>query len=199
MREGEIAKLEWSMLDRGGPTWVLNLPSSITKNGRGRALGLRGEVRSIIERRIKARRLDCPLIFHRTSKGQTGQPLKAFDKLWRKALAAAKLPPDRIFHDLRRSAVRNLIRAGVDPSVGLKISGHRPLDARPLQTSLVRQRRSQASPWPTATFRLNRRSATSKRDNSGTFPLRWERKALSVSAGWQKRVGIVDRVLTEPA
>jgi hypothetical protein len=38
-------------------------------------------------------------MFHRTSKGRTGQPLKAFDKVWRKALAAAKLPPTRIFHD----------------------------------------------------------------------------------------------------
>ncbi len=63
-------------------------------------------------------------IFHWTSKGQFGRPFKSFDKLWRKALAAAKLPPDRIFHDLRRSAVRNLIRAGVDPSVAMKISGH---------------------------------------------------------------------------
>jgi hypothetical protein len=59
------------------------------------------------------------------SKGRAGQPLKAFDKVWRKALVAAKLPPNRIFHDLRRSAVRNLIRAGVDPSVAMKISGHR--------------------------------------------------------------------------
>jgi len=91
----------------------------------GRKKGLQGEVRSIIERRIRARRLDCSLIFHRTSKGRTGQPLKAFDKVWRKALAAATLPPTRIFHDLRRSAVRNLIRAGVDPSVAMKISGHR--------------------------------------------------------------------------
>jgi integrase len=93
MRKGEIPKLEWSMFDRGGPTWVLNLPGSITKNGRERALGLQGEVRSIIERRIRARRLNCPLIFHRTSKGQPGQPLKAFDKLGRNALAAATLPP----------------------------------------------------------------------------------------------------------
>jgi len=125
MRKGEIAKLEWSMLDRSGPTWVLNLPGSITKNGRGRALGLQGEVRTIIERRLRARRFDCPLIFHRTSKGRAGAPILAFDRTWRNALRAAKLPPSRIFHDLRRSAVRNLIRAGVDPSVAMKISGHR--------------------------------------------------------------------------
>jgi hypothetical protein len=71
------------MLDRSGPTWILNLPDSITKNGR---------------------------------KGRTGAPILAFDRTWRNALRAAKLPPGRIFHDLRRSAVRNLIRAGVDPS-----------------------------------------------------------------------------------
>jgi integrase len=60
MRKGEIAKLEWSMLDRSAPTWVLNLPGNITKNGRGRALGLQAEVRSIIERRLRARRFRLP-------------------------------------------------------------------------------------------------------------------------------------------
>jgi integrase len=125
MRKGEAAAMEWSMLDRSGPTWVLNLPGSIAKTGDSRVLPLAGTAKAIIERRLAARRLGCDWIFHRTSKGQPGQPIKAFDKAWANALKAAKLPKDRLFHDLRRSAVRNLVRAGVDPLQAMAVSGHK--------------------------------------------------------------------------
>jgi hypothetical protein len=47
----------------------LRIPAAITKNRTGRILGLEGDVRTIIERRLRVRRFDCPLIFHRECKG----------------------------------------------------------------------------------------------------------------------------------
>src|SRR5204863_8452742 len=86
------------------------------KTRKPRRLPLRGPLRAIIERRVAARRLDCALIFYRL---QDGKPEAVYDfrKAWRTACGAAGLISGvngRTFHDLRRTAVRNMIRAGVD-------------------------------------------------------------------------------------
>jgi integrase len=119
MRRGELVRLTWQMLDVSAEPWVLRIPATITKNSTPRSFGFDGEARAIIERRIAARRMDCPLIFHRG-----GQPIGQFWEPWRAALSAAGLPAGRLFHDLRRSAVRNLIRSGVDQVTAMKVSGH---------------------------------------------------------------------------
>ena len=116
MRRGEIARLEWSMLDKN----VLFIPGTITKNKKGRSFGFAGEAAEIMSRRVQARRLGCPLIFHRE-----GRPMGPFRDLWRSALKRAGLPQDRLVHDLRRSAVRHLVQSGVDPLIAMKVSGHR--------------------------------------------------------------------------
>jgi len=125
MRKGELARLTWDMLDRTGTPWVLRIPGAITKNRTGRTLGLEGEVKAIIERRLRVRRFDIPLIFHRVCKGKPGRPITDFWDVWKNALQAAGLPLGRLFHDLRRSAVRTLIRAGVDETTAMKVSGHK--------------------------------------------------------------------------
>ncbi|MGI9079149.1 MAG: tyrosine-type recombinase/integrase, partial [Gemmatimonadaceae bacterium] len=73
----------------------------------------------MIERRLACRHLDCPLIFHRD-----GEPIREFRKAWASALKRASLGELRL-HDLRRSAVRNMVRAGVDPAIAMKVYGHR--------------------------------------------------------------------------
>lgn len=113
------------MLDRSGTARALRIPGAIAKNKKHRALKLEGVVHAIMERRLRARRFDCPLVFHLTLKAEPGQPIQDIRIMWRQALKDAQLPPGSLFHDLRRSAVRTLIRSGVDPLVAMKVSGHR--------------------------------------------------------------------------
>ncbi len=61
----------------------------------------------------------CPYVFHRA-----GEPVKEFRRPWKKACEAAGVPELK-FHDLRRTAVRNMRRAGVAQVVRMRITGHR--------------------------------------------------------------------------
>ncbi|MBX7185032.1 MAG: site-specific integrase [Vicinamibacteria bacterium] len=124
-RKGEASALAWAMLDRSGAVWVFQIPATIAKNKHGRTLPVVGVARSVIERRLQARRLGLDLVFHRTSKGKPGQPVALFDKAWRNALKAAGLPSERLFHDLRRSAARNLRRAGASETESMRVTGHK--------------------------------------------------------------------------
>src|SRR5262245_64479324 len=78
---------------------------------------LRGELRALLEAQAQQRTLDCPLVFHH------GLPLGDFRKPWRAACAARGLG-GLLVHDLRRSAVRNMIRAGVPERIAMAASGH---------------------------------------------------------------------------
>jgi integrase len=51
-------------------------------------------------------------------------PVGRFDKVWRKACQEAGVP-GRLVHDFRRSAVRNMTRAGVPEKIAMSISGHK--------------------------------------------------------------------------
>jgi hypothetical protein len=78
-----------------------------------------------MDRRLGARRLDCRLIFHRVSRGRPGQSIKDFRHQWKATLNAGNLTPGLVPYDLRRSALRNMVRGGRDYVVAMKISDHR--------------------------------------------------------------------------
>jgi integrase len=122
----EILPLTWRQVDfRAG---VVTLDPGTTKNREGRTFPLIPELRALLadqrattdalQKRINA---IVPWVFHRT---EHGRPLKGFTKSWRAACRAAGLP-GRIPHDFRRTAVRNLERAGVPRSVAMAMVGHR--------------------------------------------------------------------------
>jgi integrase len=121
MRKGEIASLAWEDVDGD----VIRLRAENAKNGEARMIPLEGELAELIERRRTAREIEidkvpmiASLIFHRA-----GQPVADLRKAW--ATACKKAGVRRLFHDLRRSACRNMVTAGVPQTIAMKVSGHK--------------------------------------------------------------------------
>jgi integrase len=96
------------------------------KNGEGRMFPLTPRLRAVLEQqRDRTRALErargqiIPWLFHRD-----GVPIKSFRRSWRTACRLAGLP-GKIPHDFRRTAVRNLERAGVPRSAAMRMVGHK--------------------------------------------------------------------------
>ncbi|HVA82189.1 MAG TPA: site-specific integrase [Candidatus Binataceae bacterium] len=124
-RLSEMRGLAWSEVQLAEPRAFKTDPSQIvlradrSKNGRARILPLRGELRAILMRALARRSPHTDLVFHHRHR-----PLADFRRAWRSACARAGVP-GLLIHDLRRSAIRNFVRAGVRESVAMALSGHR--------------------------------------------------------------------------
>jgi integrase len=153
MREGEILAIEWTQVDLLEN--VITLSPTQTKTKKGRQVPIIPELRALLLEQRAARREECPLVCFRLDHKGHAVPIRSFRKAWYSAclkaglgrfepvvdsegkpeFAASRGPRSKpkvkqryvgqIFHDLRRSGVRSLIRAGISRDVAKKISGHK--------------------------------------------------------------------------
>jgi integrase len=116
-RIGEMRTLQWKSVNLTANE--LRLIPEHSKNKKAREVALRGKLLEVIERAHRERRLDCPFVFH-----HDGEPIGDFRKSWRNACKVAGIQK-LLFHDLRRSGITNMRRAGIPETVAMKISGHK--------------------------------------------------------------------------
>lgn len=121
-RVGEITNLTWSLVDR--KQWGVKLKPGMTKNNDGRLIYLDSELISIFEGLWKQRKMSkklLPYVFlNRRGDGQ----IKDFRFAWNTAFKDSGVQR-KLFHDLRRTAVRNMVRSGIPEKVAMRISGHK--------------------------------------------------------------------------
>ncbi|HEY0876697.1 MAG TPA: tyrosine-type recombinase/integrase [Vicinamibacterales bacterium] len=122
----EVLTLEWGQVDREAQT--VRLDPGTTKNAEGRTFpyALLPELVELIasqwaeHERLKSADVICPFVFPRPS----GKAVKHFRKAWATACVTAGVP-GRLPHDFRRTAVRNLVRAGVPEKTAMALTGHK--------------------------------------------------------------------------
>jgi len=137
-RKQEVLDLTWDRVDWAAG--VVKLEGSGTKNKEGRTFpfAVMPRLKNLLEeQRTKTRQVERRLgtiirhVFHRNG----GQQVRDFYAAWEYACGRAArdqkgaiVRPQligRIFHDLRRTAVRNLVRAGVPEQTAMKLTGHK--------------------------------------------------------------------------
>jgi integrase len=142
-RVDEIRNLKWSQVDL--KERIVTLNPMDTKTEKGRHLYLDEDLLSEMKSLSANRHLGCPYVFHRD-----GHKIKDFRAAWKGACIRAGLwepkkdkdgnviyiknkkgqkkiikMPTKLFHDLRRTGVREMVRSGIPEQVAMKISGHK--------------------------------------------------------------------------
>jgi len=131
LRKQEALKLAWDRVDWQAKT--VRLDPGKTKSGEGRTFPFGTYPR--LEALLKARRAASSAwdLAHPSAKadrvfwrpaGDHAAPISDFHDTWQRACRNAE-HEGAWLHDTRRSAVRNLERAGVSRSVAMKLTGHK--------------------------------------------------------------------------
>jgi integrase len=158
-RRGELSSIQWLQVDFAAGQ--IRLHGTDTKNQEGRTLPIYGEMRDwlTVAKEIRDQKHPtCPWVFY----DEKGARLYWFYEEWRAACERAGIS-GLLFHDLRRSAVRNMERAGIPRKVAMAISGHKT-ESIYRRYDIVAHR-----DLTDAAFRLERYFGTLKEDAKGTL------------------------------
>jgi len=121
-RISEISGLTWKQVDR--QQGIVRLEVGETKNNEARTVYLDDELKSVFDRQWEIRKRAKKLLPYVFLNRSGTERLKRFDKKWKKACEGSEIGI-RLFHDFRRTAVRNMVRSGVPERVAMMVSGHK--------------------------------------------------------------------------
>src|SRR5580704_2197741 len=115
IRKGELLALRWHQVDF--ETLLITLDRDETKGNEARSAPIvPGDMLRMLR---DAKKAGGQYVFNRN-----GKRITDFRVAWTAACRAAGVP-DLKFHDLRRTAIRNMRRAGIPQVIRMKISGHK--------------------------------------------------------------------------
>lgn len=116
-RKGEIRKIRTDRIDlRAGR---IELAKKTTKNKTARYLPIYGDMCAELDMAFSLCNPKCPFLIQ-----DEGVPVFDWEKSWKTASKLAGIPSS-IFHDLRRTALTNMIEAGLSEKEAMEISGHK--------------------------------------------------------------------------
>lgn len=158
--KSEVLPLEWRQVDFDASEVCLDVGR--TKNGEARTFPMTIVLRKILEaqqERAESLKREKGLIPRFVFAKQNGARIGSFRKAWATACERAGCP-GRVLHDFRRTAVRNLVRAGIPERVAMTMTGHK--------TRSVFERYNIVSPGDLkeAARKLDAAGQGQKRDNS---------------------------------
>jgi integrase len=121
-RVSEILSLKWNQVDL--VEGMVRLNPGETKNDEARTVYLDDELKEVFRTQQEIRKRTAKLTPWVFTNEKGTDRIKDFRKAWKKACKDAKIG-ERLFHDFRRTAVRNMVRAGVPERVAMMVSGHK--------------------------------------------------------------------------
>lgn len=120
MRKQEILSLKWPQVNLR--TRTITLDPGTTKNDERRVIYMPDELYETLAELKLMQEYSWPHVDHVFVRD--GKRIKSIQRSWGAACKAVGLE-GRWFHDLRRSAIRNMVRAGIPERVAMRISGHK--------------------------------------------------------------------------